>query len=522
MALQYCQITSWIQHDKDHADPEFAEAIKDLCLDSFLKKARRNTGLTFLYPGDKKTRKEFCKKVFTAESRDAVESFKRYILPDVYETTEDFKTKDVGNILGYKYEVSSATASHVKFANGMEIKPIKSYVSLNPALENLVKIYIITHGAPPESGDPYKVPIPHKTKGGTWKDFQSILPPILKLLENYVDVSDQRGLTCVYSAYSIGLEILDKSYQEVLKLEIPNNSDIEPVMGGFDLTDFFNSVKNNLEEKEKLLLTIKDLILVQAITHCNKYGIIEYIRYLLITVWEENSTKLSETVKILCYKVLEKIIKSLINSEESISLESYLVKFTDIAAKVSDFEKVKITEQISTKFQKLHEQLQKDLKSNALMSVVTVINAFLDRAATTGELFKVQLFPIIPGKEELHKDLILNMLVLICKTQDSPEVTTKEIFDIVLKSLKTEIEIETDDKLWKYKILQWSTDIIEAHAMLQLTMVQHQNNQDNLVDKIFTVEKESDSPIPTISESFFDESALDDSVNEAKTEILLG
>ena len=185
MASQYCQIISWIEHDKEHGDPEYAESLKDACLQNLLNKPRRTVGLTFFYPGDKKTRKEFCKTVFTAESREACEKFKRYILPDHFETCQSFKEKDVGNILGYKYEVESVSTSHVKFTNGMEIKSVKSFTTLNPNLENLVKIYIITHGEPAAEGEPYKIPISstHKKTGGTKEDFQLLLSENLEKIK---------------------------------------------------------------------------------------------------------------------------------------------------------------------------------------------------------------------------------------------------------------------------------------------------------------------------------------------------
>ena len=73
---QYARITSWIQHHKDHGDAKYAEAISDLCLDSWLRPNNYN-GLTFLYQTNKTVRKKFCDKVFTPESRDACEEFKR-------------------------------------------------------------------------------------------------------------------------------------------------------------------------------------------------------------------------------------------------------------------------------------------------------------------------------------------------------------------------------------------------------------------------------------------------------------
>lgn len=89
---QYCKITQWIEHHKDHGDPKYAEAISDLCLDSWLSPSRY-PGLTFLYQTNKKIKKEFCEKVFTPDSRDACDEFKRYILPDIFHSCEDFQKK---------------------------------------------------------------------------------------------------------------------------------------------------------------------------------------------------------------------------------------------------------------------------------------------------------------------------------------------------------------------------------------------------------------------------------------------
>jgi hypothetical protein len=160
MANQYCKITSWIQHHKDHGDNKYAEAISDLCLDSWLSPSRY-PGLTFLYQTNKKVRKEFCDRVFTPESREAAEDFKRYILPNVFHSCEDFQKKDVGNVLGYKYEIKSCDKHKVVFENGMEIHPLlhhNSFEPLNPKLKDIIKVYYVVKGEPPESGDPYKIP----------------------------------------------------------------------------------------------------------------------------------------------------------------------------------------------------------------------------------------------------------------------------------------------------------------------------------------------------------------------------
>lgn len=85
MANQYCKITSWIQHNKKHGDPDYAQAILDLCLDIYLKPGKYQ-GLTFLYQTDSSIRKKFCIDKFNANANDLCKEFKRYILPDTFLT----------------------------------------------------------------------------------------------------------------------------------------------------------------------------------------------------------------------------------------------------------------------------------------------------------------------------------------------------------------------------------------------------------------------------------------------------
>jgi hypothetical protein len=158
-ANQYAKIIQWIEHHKDHGDSKYAEAISDLCLDQYLDINMYNNGLTFLYQTNKTIRKKFCEKVFTPYSRDACDEFKRYIIPDIFHSCEDFQKKDVGNILGYKYEIKYCDKHKVIFDNGMEIHPLlhhNSYEPLNTKLIDKVRIYYVIKGEPDESGYPYE------------------------------------------------------------------------------------------------------------------------------------------------------------------------------------------------------------------------------------------------------------------------------------------------------------------------------------------------------------------------------
>jgi len=156
MANQYSKITQWIRHHKNHGDSKYEESILDLCLDIYININEYGNALTFLYQTNRTVRKKFCDKVFTPDSREACEDFKRYILNDVFHSCEDFLQKDIENILGYKYEVKSCTKDTVTFENGMKIKAIEhsggnSYEPLDIKLIDKVKIYYVIIGEPPES-----------------------------------------------------------------------------------------------------------------------------------------------------------------------------------------------------------------------------------------------------------------------------------------------------------------------------------------------------------------------------------
>ena len=208
MSNQYCHILSWIKHDKEHGDPKFAEAISDLCLDNLLVKSKRFPGLTFLYP-TKIVRDKICKAVFTAKSREAVEEFKRYVLPDIFEKCESFNSKEVGNMLKYSYVVAEVKPNSVKFDNGMVIKPVESFNTLNPQIEDMVRIYSVTTGAPADNGEPYTAQMQHKTRGGTEDDGKFVkkavdnlfLPDSRLCFSQYIN-SNGITIICVPNAFS--------------------------------------------------------------------------------------------------------------------------------------------------------------------------------------------------------------------------------------------------------------------------------------------------------------------------------
>ena len=295
MSNQYCHILSWIKHDKEHGDPEFAEAIQDLCLDNLLTKSRKYPGLTFLYP-DKKVRDHICKGVFTKDSREVVEEFKRYILPEVFETCESFNSKEVGNILGYSYPIKSATSTHVTFANGMEIKCIKSFTTLNAQIEDMVRIYIVTKGHAADSGEPYSLPFQNKKRGGLPEEGKKSKALLIEFLNTHLmieEISDEYG----HKTYRIRGAFL--AFFEIAKI-----------------------LKKDIEFDRN----IKDLLLavLSKLSTCDTgCGIIEYLFFLVNLVYITTNSEKSNQMMVFINSILSSVIPKLAQGEEIPCQELY-------------------------------------------------------------------------------------------------------------------------------------------------------------------------------------------------------
>lgn len=275
---QYCKIIQWIKHHKDHGDPKYAEAISDLCLESVLSPSKY-PGLTFLYQTNKKIRKDFCDKVFTPDSREACEEFKRYILPDVFHSCDDFQKKDVGNVLGYKYTIKSCDKNKVVFDNGMEIHSLlhhNSYEPLNAKLKDIIKIYYVVKGEPPESGDTYR--IHHRQQHN----------------------KSNRGDDVVGGGPGEAMELFTNSgFKDIL--ESPLN-----LSCGFDAFDECLDYLTSMEETP----VVKNLILIQWYSCSTPHGIISYMLCIILLAFIIPSGEINKDI---FSELISKIIKKLRN-----------------------------------------------------------------------------------------------------------------------------------------------------------------------------------------------------------------
>lgn len=384
MSNQYCKITSWIKHHKDHGDAKYAEAIMDLCLDSWMKPSKYN-GLTFLYQTSKTIRKKFCDKVFTPDSREACEEFKRYILPEVFHSCEDFQQKDVGNVLGYKYEVKSCDKNKVVFENGMEIHPLLSHNSFEPLSSNLkdvIRIYYVVKGEPPESGDPYK--IHHRkreprTVGGDRASCERLFHSII--MPEFSDIN----LANSHCAFSLCIPIIQTKLSE-----LPEH------------------------EHSKLKNTVTDLLLVQHIVSNSSYGILHYIFYILQTVWSEQ--EYIDQVNELGTNLLNTIFSALHGkSGVTCNKEEYDRQFREACA--GTYNPDELSNMVNEKMSKM---LDAALRSEG--TAKDLMEKYLALASESGKMWGLTLFPVVSGKEKMHALLIYNILYICAMLKRDTEM----------------------------------------------------------------------------------------------------
>lgn len=344
MANQYCKITSWIKHHSPHGDPKYAEAISDLCLDSALSPSKY-AGLTYLYQTNDKIRKKFYSHVFSANAHELCKEFKRYVLPDIFHSCEDFEKKEVGNIMKEKYEVKSCDKNSVTFTNGMKIKsiPKDSYEPLSTNLKNIVKIYYVVEGEPPSDGpETYHIQhSTHKTKkgvrGGTGDEFESVYTES-NLGEEIKKITYENIKQNAYTAFGEVLKLLENELDNAAS---SHGDTAASSHGDTAASSHEDTEASSHEDKhggdEQLVNNIKNLILAQWLTHSICEGIISYIYICLFILYHSNK---SEPFKLIVSKTIMKILEVINgNSGDKGHKSDYFHHIVEISKIRCDFSK---------------------------------------------------------------------------------------------------------------------------------------------------------------------------------------
>jgi hypothetical protein len=159
---KHCRIYQWVEAQ----DPDFAAAIRDLCLERALSPGAGG-GVTFLYPKDKAYRTEIIDKTYSDEADDAVKIVESLIIPDALLTGADFNKRPVGSRLGVKYPVEAAEGGKVKLASGVELLVAEDFRPLARRMGDIA-VWQVVKGRLPLTGEAYKRPVPARrtAKGG--------------------------------------------------------------------------------------------------------------------------------------------------------------------------------------------------------------------------------------------------------------------------------------------------------------------------------------------------------------------
>lgn len=153
----HCRIFSFIET----LDPEFAEAIKHLCLEGALSPGHGISGVTFLYPLDDEYRATIIKKAHSEEANDAVKMMESLIVQQSLQSGDDWLRGPVGSRGEVLFKVKSASGKNavlegdgkeeVKLEHNNEFKTLAKR-------EGTLAVWNIVSGRPPTTGQEFKRP----------------------------------------------------------------------------------------------------------------------------------------------------------------------------------------------------------------------------------------------------------------------------------------------------------------------------------------------------------------------------
>jgi len=124
--VKHCRIFQWVEAQ----DPEFAGAIRDLCLEGVLAPGKGGAGVTFLYPAEAADRAAIVARAYSEEADEAVRQIEALIIPDALETASDFQARKVGNRLGVPFTVERVSGAKVHLAGGAVLAPAGDFAPL--------------------------------------------------------------------------------------------------------------------------------------------------------------------------------------------------------------------------------------------------------------------------------------------------------------------------------------------------------------------------------------------------------
>lgn len=152
---KYCRIYQWVEAQ----DPDFAQAIRDLCLEGHLSPGGKKRGVTFLYPADAAYRQEIVAKTYGADGDEAARMVEALIVPDAFVEGASFSQpgRQVGNLAGVLLPVEKATSKAVHLAGGVELARCETFLP-RETRQSDIAVWLVAKGRLPTEGAPYTAP----------------------------------------------------------------------------------------------------------------------------------------------------------------------------------------------------------------------------------------------------------------------------------------------------------------------------------------------------------------------------
>ena len=208
--VKHCRIYQWVEAK----DPDFAGAIRDLCLEGVLSPGKGG-GVTFLYPEDAAHRAEIVAKTYSDEADAAVRLVEALIIPEALHKASDFHGRKVGNRLGVPFAVERVSGSRVQLAGGAELAPAGDFSPLERRA-SAVAVWRLT-GRVPTEGSGYAPPArgAKRKTGGAEAGSPHRLAHIAKVAQDFIEWEACRHqgpdpflAACVGLLHSLGPEEL--------------------------------------------------------------------------------------------------------------------------------------------------------------------------------------------------------------------------------------------------------------------------------------------------------------------------
>ena len=172
---KYCSLGKYVEQ----LDKSLYQVINDdLCMSYILRPDKGTTGITFLYPTDKKYIQKIVNAAYSPSPEVAINMIKSLVLHNHHPTLESFGEKVV-NRLNQKIDVKKITDKEAILVDKISVVPDKKFIPLG---RDNVAVYLLSGGEIPLNGTTVQIERKLPTKGGS-SSSRSLKRKLHKVLE---------------------------------------------------------------------------------------------------------------------------------------------------------------------------------------------------------------------------------------------------------------------------------------------------------------------------------------------------